>query len=139
MMSMIDDKPIEAVGFNWHKSDSHNGVYIGALQIILSNGQTSPVFFEKNHPQRVLQRVDLPSPVKTIRGTTNWNQCITQILFDDANSKQIAAINPGCKLQQAPNCVLNNGEVIIGIYGTCKNLAFFESIGFIVWTPCKYE
>ena len=38
MMSMIDDKPIEAVGFNWHKSDSHNGVYIGALQIILSNG-----------------------------------------------------------------------------------------------------
>ena len=44
MLQMPEDKPIEAVGFNWHKSDDFNGNFIGALQVILSNGQTSPVF-----------------------------------------------------------------------------------------------
>ena len=44
MLQMPEDKPIEAVGFNWHKNDSDNGIFFGALQVILSNGQTSPVF-----------------------------------------------------------------------------------------------
>ena len=72
MLQMPEDKPIEAVGFNWHKSDV-NGSYIGALQVILSNGQTSPVFLCLNQVQRNLQRVNLTTPVKTIRGTYSCN------------------------------------------------------------------
>ena len=76
MLQMPEDKPIEAVGFNWHKSDYSNGNYIGALQVILSNGQTSSVFLCLNQVQRNLRRVNLTAPVKTIRGTYNSN-CVS--------------------------------------------------------------
>jgi hypothetical protein len=34
----------------------------------------------------------------------------------------------------APDCVLEEGEVIVGIYGV-KDSELFQQIGFIVWTP----
>jgi hypothetical protein len=48
MLHMPEEKPIEAVGFNWLKTDYDNGNFIGGLQVILSNGQTSPIFLCKN-------------------------------------------------------------------------------------------
>ncbi len=48
ILQIPEEKPIEAVGFNWHKADYDNGNYIGGLQVILSNGQTSPVFLCKD-------------------------------------------------------------------------------------------
>ena len=117
MLQMPEDKPIEAVGFNWHKSDANNANYIGALQVILSNGQTSPVFLCLKQVQKNLQRVNLTAPVKTIRGTYSGTH-VSYIFFHDVNNKQVAEINTGYKSNFAPDCVLNEGEVIIGVYGT---------------------
>ena len=46
MLEMPLDKPIKAIGLNWHKSDAHYSgkPWLGALQVILSNGMKSPVF-----------------------------------------------------------------------------------------------
>ena len=44
MLAMPDDKPIELVGINFNKSSGWTGQYISAFQVVLSNGETSPVF-----------------------------------------------------------------------------------------------
>jgi len=45
---MPKDKPIKAVAFNWHVGDYDSaGSYFGAIQVVLSNGVSSPVFRPK--------------------------------------------------------------------------------------------
>ena len=43
LCAMPKDKPIEAVKLNW-KPSSNDASYIGAIQVIYSNGSASPVF-----------------------------------------------------------------------------------------------
>lgn len=46
LKNMPADQPIKAVGFNWKKCDQISSV-IGGLQMIYSNGKTSPLFLTK--------------------------------------------------------------------------------------------
>ena len=46
MLKMPKEKPIQAVGLKW-KLSSDIGCYFGGIQVILSNGVTSPVFLAK--------------------------------------------------------------------------------------------
>ena len=62
---MPRDQPIKAAGFKWKK----NGNYIGAFQVIISNGCNSPVFLAKNQNADNLEEVKITTLVKKIRGT----------------------------------------------------------------------
>ena len=62
---MPRDKPIQAVGFKWKK----NGDYIGAFQVIMSNGCNSPVFLAKNQNGDNLEEVKITPQVKKTRGS----------------------------------------------------------------------
>jgi hypothetical protein len=46
MIKMPKEKPIQAVGLKW--KESSYDCYFGGIQIILSNGVTSPVFLAKD-------------------------------------------------------------------------------------------
>jgi hypothetical protein len=45
--AMPKEKPIEAIKISW-KPSAANATVIGALQVIYSNGATSPVFLAKD-------------------------------------------------------------------------------------------
>ena len=47
LRAMPKDKPIEAIKLAW-KPSATKGNYIGAIQVIYSNGAASPVFFAKD-------------------------------------------------------------------------------------------
>ena len=64
---MPKNKPIQAVGLNWKK----NVGYIGGIQVIFSNGVTSPLFLAKNQEGTNLQKIEINSEIKKIRGTNN--------------------------------------------------------------------
>ena len=56
MLAMPLNKPIEVIGLNWHESDAHyiGKPWLGALQVILSNGVKSPVFLGTDQVQKNL-------------------------------------------------------------------------------------
>ena len=47
LRAMPKDKPIEAIKLAW-KTSAANASYIGAIQVIYSNGAASPVFLAKD-------------------------------------------------------------------------------------------
>jgi hypothetical protein len=61
------DKPIRAVALKWHNSDADtNGNYIGAIQLILENGCTSPVFRNSGQSEKAYTQVDISFNVKKV-------------------------------------------------------------------------
>lgn len=136
ILAMPGDQPIRAAAINWKKCDQISTV-MGGLQLILSNGKMSPQYVTKVQNDQNFERVDVDfSKVRRIRGTSNgfW---VSQIHFHDANNNEIKRV---ASYQQAfgDDQVLQEGEEIIGIYGTRNaHNNYFATIGFIVWKPPK--
>ena len=114
LQAMPSDKPIQAVGFKWKKS----GDYIGAFQVIMSNGCNSPVFSSKEMNADNLQEVKITPQVKKIRGTTNMGgKYAKNIYFQAKDGTEISRI-VAYETELAPDQILEEDEEIIGIYGT---------------------
>ena len=69
LIAMPLDKPIKIVGFNWKRSDSDGKTFAG-IQLVLSNGSSSPLFLARNTSANNLQWVSLASDqkVRKIKG-----------------------------------------------------------------------
>ena len=131
---MPRDQPIKAVGFKWKK----NGSWIGAFQVIMSNGCNSPVFLGKNQNADNLEEVKITPQVKKIRGSV-IGTCISMLYFQDKDGTEIAKI-VSSERNFAPDQILEDDEEIIGVYGTksINDYGLFSSLGFIVWKPPNY-
>jgi hypothetical protein len=127
------DNPIKLVGFKFKEDEKVRAIC--ALQLLFSNGSSSPLFLAKRVKGDNLKRVDLDQrePVQSIRGDAPpmW---IKQIYFLDSKGKQLAKLfssadNDGQVFE------LNPGEEVIGVYGNKNSFNCFINLGFIAWTP----
>ena len=102
----------------------------------MSNGCNSPVFLGKGINEDNLKKKKITSQVKKIQGTKNENM-ITSIILKDKNGEKISRIGTKEEKEDAKEVILEDGEEIIGVYGTKdKNgEGWFNSLGFIVWKP----
>jgi len=68
---MPKDQPIKPVAFNWKKCEQIITV-IGGMQLLMSNGQMSPLYLTKESSDKNLERLEVNfSKVKKLRGTSN--------------------------------------------------------------------
>ena len=83
-----------------------------------------------------MQKVNIDFQVKKIRGS-NKNDCVCQIHFHDANDNQIIKIEGKSNIPFGEDCILEDREVIVGIYGNKDSINPFYFLGLIVWNPLK--
>ena len=79
---MPRDKPFKAAAINWKRCDQVNTV-IGGLQMVLANGQNSPLYLTDESSDKNLERMNVDfGKVRRLRGTGNhwW---VSQIHFLD--------------------------------------------------------
>ena len=130
------DKPIKIVGFNWKRSDSDGKTFAG-IQIVFSNGSSSPLFLARNTSANNLQWVSLASDqqVRKIKGQQGQHTNVNEVYFYDKDDKlitqMVSSIVGGYDVQ-----TIEEGEELIGVYST-KNALYdnLDTLGFIVWTP----
>lgn len=136
LMAMPEDQPIRVVGFNWKKCDSDKKTMAG-IQVILSNGQTSPFFLARNTTEANIERVNITSDqrIRKIKGQQGLNSNLSEIYFYDETSNLITQMVADV-VGGYDTILLGDGEEIIGIYGT-KNRIYdnLDTLGFIVWRP----
>jgi len=83
-----DGQPVRVVAIEWQRS-AYDKIFIGGIQLVLSNGQKSPLFLAKDQQQKKLQRVDIDFTVNKIRGTVNnWN--VRQLQFSNMDNTRSA-------------------------------------------------
>ena len=112
---MPRDQTIKATGLKW-KKNSLNTNFIGAFQVIISNGCHSPIFLGKTQNADNLEEVKITPQVKKIRGSVIGNH-ISMIYFQDKDGTEIAKI-VASERSFAPDQILEDDEEIIGVYGT---------------------
>ena len=134
LRQMPRDKPFKVAALNWKKCDQINTV-IGGIQMVLTNGQISPLYLTKESSDKNLERLDVDfAKVRRLRGTSNqyW---VSQLHFLDGAGQELAKIQSYAQ-QFGADLDLAEGEEIIGIYGTRNaHNQYFATIGFIVWRP----
>ena len=133
---MPEDKQIKLVGFNWKKCDSDKK-NIAAIQVILSNGITSPLFLARNATTSNIERVNITNKqrIEKIKGQQGMNGSVSEVYFYEKDgsliTQMVADVVGGYDL-----ATLDEGEEIVGVYGT-KNKIYdhLDTLGFIVWRP----
>lgn len=121
------------VAIDWLPHSSNN--YISGLQLTLSNGQKSPAFLANDQQANFTKRVELNFPVKKIKGNPNTHD-MSSVSFhsvEDVNVAKMFIKDNGGTVDKD----LNDGEVIIGVYGIRNNAAYIRSLGFIVYKPAQ--
>ena len=78
-------KPIKLCGFTWKELKIDTGSYICGLQLLFSDGFSSPLFLAINTDVNDLKTVniDVKSGIKTIKGDQKGEWCTRQIIFND--------------------------------------------------------
>jgi hypothetical protein len=136
MLRMPAGKPIRVVGFNWKKSDS-DGKAIAGVQVILANGVTSPLFLARGATSENIERVNITADqrIKRIKGQQGAHSNFNEVYFYDSNNNLITQM-VASKSGQYDTLVLEDGDEILGVYGT-KNKLYdnLDTLGFIVWKP----
>lgn len=127
-----DENPIKVCAIHWQESSKFPN-FIGALQLELSNGHRSPIFRCENSQisQSPMHMLDLSFTVRRIMGTDSRNY-VSQFRFE--GDDQVAKLETEKVDAFAPDCLLEPGEEIIGVYGV-KDSELIQQIGFIVWNP----
>jgi hypothetical protein len=90
LLKMPTNQPIRALKIRW-KANSKSTNYIGGVQIVLSNGHSSPVFLGKAQDDKNMQEVVITPGIRKLRGT-NANSYIRQVSFLDENNNEILKI-----------------------------------------------
>ena len=90
LLKMPTNQPIRALKIRW-KANSKNTNYIGGVQLVLSNGHSSPVFLGKTQDDKNMQEVVITPSIRKLRGTINASW-IRQVSFLDANNNEISKI-----------------------------------------------
>ena len=75
-------------GFNWKKHEDN----IVGIQILFSNGKKSPLFLGRNQTEDNLQKVEINSKVKIIKGTES-GLIVSNIHFLDKDRNEITRIS----------------------------------------------
>lgn len=133
LLKMPTGSPIQVSELRWKK----NGDGFGAIQVILSNGQKSPVFLASGQNADNLSAVPIPADIKKIRGSAT-NIRVSQIIMQDKNGVEIAQMKTGSG-ELGTDQVLKEGEQIIGVHGHVKGYGWgFANLGFVVWVPPKF-
>jgi len=74
--------------------------------------------------------------VKRIKGTANgWG--FHRAYFLNSAGKEVSWIKLGENAGFAPEQVLEDGEQIVGVYGSKNSKTSITSLGFIVWKPSR--
>lgn len=137
-MGMPEDQPVKAVAINWKKCDQINTV-MGGIQLIMSNGKSSPLFLTKVQTDKNFDKVDVDfSKVRRVRGTSN-SYWISQLQFQTEEGAEVALVK-SYEQEWAGVQQLDEGEEIIGIYGTRFGHTqdnYMGTVGFIVWKAPK--
>ena len=135
LLKMPLNQPVRAVKLRW-KNNRQNADYFGAIQVVLSNGVESPVFFGRTQNADNLREIALSPEIKKIRGTKN-GEWPTQVIFQNKAGDEIA--NMFCRRANFAADQDINEEEIIGVYGHCNShcSGLFKNLGFIVWVPPK--
>ena len=128
---MPKDQPIRAEGLKWKA----NGTILSGIQVILSNGVSSPLFLAKDQNSDNLQEIKINSDITKIRGTYNSTPMYS-VHFLAKNGGEISKMQPGTTTNI--DIDLGEGEEIIGVYGIKGQNPYFWSLGFIVWKPPKF-
>ena len=118
----------------------NGGNAFGAFQVILSNGEASPVFTAENVNDQGLKSFAIPdySDVKRVKGTQSGDSShfLHSLSFLKINGIEITKVEVcGFYRPYGSEFVLDDSEEIIGIYGTKDQCSYFNQLGFIVWNP----
>jgi hypothetical protein len=135
-LQMANSLPTNLRDIKYQKS-SCNSNFFGAFQIILSNGVASPVFIARSDDGQALHSINIPdfSLVKRVNGSKqNGDNHLRYLIFNKKDGTQIAKVEMDAGKPYDTDFVIGDSEEIIGIYGYKKG-SWFESLGFLVWTP----
>jgi len=110
-----------------------NGNSISKIQIHLSNGVSSPIFYNDEFPtyNPTTIEFDDPRPVRQVAAYDGPNYVHT-IKFNDASGDLIYSFNPFdyTYATRSPD-LLKENEELIGVYGVYTEY-WFDAMGFIV-------
>ena len=101
----------------------------------LSNGMSSPLFLSPDVDSSNVQklRIENPEAIRKIQGTYQL-AAIRQMFFKDIRGKTLASIETE-EYQLGDEIELQEGEQIVGVYGSHYAKGFINHLGFIVWRP----
>jgi hypothetical protein len=134
LLKMNTDKPIYATALRWKQRKE----YICGVQVVMGNGQHSPVFLGKTQHESKMKDCVLNPTIRSVKGT-QAGDFPRQVVFFDEDGLVVSSIKTK-DVELGPETKLLPGEEVIGVYGH-KNTdgnGDFHSIGIIVWIPPKF-
>lgn len=119
-----------------YKICSKNKEVFGALQVILSNGSSSPVFTAKYENDKDMQTFDVQdyAMVKRVNGSDSGS-AIHKLSFTQQDGTEITKVEIANWNPYGQESVIADDEEIIGVFGTISDSNFVYQLGFIVWKP----
>ena len=92
LLKMPTNQPIRALKIRW-KANSNFSYYLGGVQLVLSNGHSSPMFLGETQNDNDMQGAVITPNIRKLRGTTanDWI-VIRQVSFLDEKNNEISRI-----------------------------------------------